>query len=65
MAAVQLDAVRKVYANGHVAVAFTAGAETPIYVRPERLRSELSRRGFAEFAEVSAGRGTALLARRS
>ena len=59
------ELARVTTSNGHVAVAFTAGAETPIYVRPERLRSELSRRGFAEFAEVSAGRGTALLARRS
>ena len=51
--------------DGHLVVAFTGGSGTPIYVPPERLRSELRRRGFAEFAEVSAGRGTALLARRS
>ena len=50
--------------DGHVVTAFTGGAGTPIYVPPERLRHELGRRGFAEFAEVSAGRGTALLARR-
>jgi ubiquinone/menaquinone biosynthesis C-methylase UbiE len=50
--------------DGHVVTAFTGGADTPIYVSPERLRHELGRRGFAEFAEVSAGRGTALLARR-
>jgi ubiquinone/menaquinone biosynthesis C-methylase UbiE len=51
--------------DGHLVVAFTGGSGTPIYVPPERLRSELRRRGFAEFAELSAGRGTALLARRS
>jgi len=51
--------------GGHLVIAFTGGSGTPIYVTPERLRSELGRRGFAEFAEVSAGRGTALLARRS
>ena len=50
--------------DGHVVTAFTGGAGTPIYVPTERLRHELGRRGFAEFAEVSAGRGTALLARR-
>ena len=51
--------------GGHLVIAFTGGSETPIYVPPERLRGELGRRGFAEFAEVSAGRGTALVARRS
>ena len=51
--------------GGHLVVAFTGGSGTPIYVPPERLRRELGRRGFAEFAEVSAGRGTALLARKS
>jgi hypothetical protein len=48
-----------------VLIAYSAGAETPIYVPPERLRSELERRGFAEFAELSAGRGTSLLAVKS
>jgi ubiquinone/menaquinone biosynthesis C-methylase UbiE len=51
--------------GGHVLVAYSAGRETPIYVPTERLRNELSRRGFAEFAELSAGRGTALLAVKS
>jgi ubiquinone/menaquinone biosynthesis C-methylase UbiE len=50
---------------GRVLVAYSAGPETPIYVPPERLRKELSRRGFAEFAELSAGRGSALLAVKS
>ena len=43
---------------------FSAGPETPIYVAPERLRSELGRRGFTDFAEISAGVGTAFLARK-
>ena len=48
--------------GGQVLVAYSAGPETPIYVPPERLRTELGRRGFADFAELSAGRGSALLA---
>jgi SAM-dependent methyltransferase len=50
--------------RGHVLIAFSAGDQTPIYVPPDRLRAELERRGFADFADFSAGRGTALLARR-
>lgn len=50
--------------GGAVAFSFSGGSETPIYVAPERLRAELARRGFADFAEFSAGRGTALLARK-
>jgi ubiquinone/menaquinone biosynthesis C-methylase UbiE len=49
--------------GGSIVFAFSGGAETPIYVPPERLRDELSRRGFTDFAEFAAGRGTALLAR--
>ena len=49
--------------GGRIAVAFSAGAQTPIYVEPERLRRELTRRGFAEFADFSAGEGTALTAK--
>jgi ubiquinone/menaquinone biosynthesis C-methylase UbiE len=56
------ELARVVAPGGHVVIAFSAGAETPIYVATRRLRSELGRRGFSEFAEVSAGRGTALLA---
>ena len=50
--------------RGHVVIAYSSGAETPIYVPADRLRTELARRGFAEFAELSAGRGTALVARK-
>jgi ubiquinone/menaquinone biosynthesis C-methylase UbiE len=50
--------------GGYTLFAFSGGAETPIYVRPERLRAELERRGFTDFASFETGRGTALLARR-
>jgi SAM-dependent methyltransferase len=59
------DELARVLAPGGQALfAFSGGAGTPIYVPPERLRSELERRGFTEFAEFEAGRGTALLARK-
>ena len=50
--------------GGAVVFSFSRGASTPIYVPPDRLRRELGRRGFAEFAAFSAGPATALLARR-
>jgi ubiquinone/menaquinone biosynthesis C-methylase UbiE len=50
--------------GGAVLVSFSAGAQTPIYVPAERVRSELERRGFADFADFSAGNGTALLAQK-
>jgi SAM-dependent methyltransferase len=50
--------------GGYAVFAFSGGAETPIYVPAERLRGELSRRGFTEFADFAAGQGTALLARK-
>ena len=51
--------------GGFVVLGFTSGAQTPIYVPADRLRRELARREFVEFAEVSAGAGTALLARKA
>jgi ubiquinone/menaquinone biosynthesis C-methylase UbiE len=59
------ELARVVTHGGHVLFAFSGGPETPIYVPPERLRDELGRRGFKEFAELSAGRGTAFLATKS
>jgi ubiquinone/menaquinone biosynthesis C-methylase UbiE len=59
------ELARLVAPGGIVLMAFSGGAETPIYVPFERLRDELSRRGFAQFAEFAAGRGTALTARRA
>jgi ubiquinone/menaquinone biosynthesis C-methylase UbiE len=50
--------------GGQAVFAFSLGPGTPIYVPPERLRRELARRGFTEFAEFAAGKGTALLARK-
>jgi ubiquinone/menaquinone biosynthesis C-methylase UbiE len=59
------DEIARVTAPGGYALfAFSGGAETPIYVPPQRLRSELSRRGFSDFAEISAGPGTAMVARK-
>jgi SAM-dependent methyltransferase len=50
--------------GGWLIVAFSGGAGTPIYVKPERLRVELGRRGFSDFADFSTDPGTALLARK-
>jgi ubiquinone/menaquinone biosynthesis C-methylase UbiE len=58
------ELARVVASRGHVVIAYSSGSETPIYVPADRLRTELGRRGFAEFAELSAGRGTALVARK-
>jgi ubiquinone/menaquinone biosynthesis C-methylase UbiE len=59
------DELARVLAPGGQAVfAFSLGPGTPIYVPPERLRQALARRGFTEFAEFDAGKGTALLARK-
>ena len=59
------ELARVVGPQGQLVFAFSGGAGTPIYVAPARLRSELTKRGFTEFAELSAGRGTALIARKS
>jgi SAM-dependent methyltransferase len=56
---------RLVVPGGHALFAFSMGPETPIFVPAERLRAELERRGFAEFADFEAGQGTALLARKA
>jgi ubiquinone/menaquinone biosynthesis C-methylase UbiE len=59
------DEVARVLApGGHALFAFSSGAQTPIYVPVQRLRDELTRRGFTQFAEFDAGRGNALLARK-
>jgi ubiquinone/menaquinone biosynthesis C-methylase UbiE len=60
-----LDEVARVLRPGGWTIfAFSSGPQTPIWVEPHRLRSELERRGFADFAEIAAGRGAAVLARR-
>jgi ubiquinone/menaquinone biosynthesis C-methylase UbiE len=58
------EVARVVAPGGHALFAFSSGPTTPIYVPAERLREELGRRGFTEFAEFAAGRGTSLLARK-
>jgi SAM-dependent methyltransferase len=50
--------------GGTLVLSFSRGSETPIYVAPDRLRRELERRGFTEFAEFSAEPATALRAQR-
>jgi ubiquinone/menaquinone biosynthesis C-methylase UbiE len=61
-----LDETKRVLRPGGWTVfAFSSGPETPIWVEPERLRTELERRGFTDFAEVAAGRGVAVVARRA
>jgi ubiquinone/menaquinone biosynthesis C-methylase UbiE len=59
------DELARVLAPGGQAVfAFSLGPGTPIYVPLERIKRELASRGFTEFAEFAAGKGTALLARK-
>jgi ubiquinone/menaquinone biosynthesis C-methylase UbiE len=59
------DELARVLASGGQALfAYSSGPTTPIYVPPERLREELWRRGFTEFAEFAAARGNSLLARK-
>ena len=50
--------------GGALLIAFSSGPATPIHVPHEALRDELRRRGFRRFDEVTAGPGTALIARR-
>jgi ubiquinone/menaquinone biosynthesis C-methylase UbiE len=58
------ELARIVAPGGTLVLSFSKGAQTPIYVAPDRLRNELGSRGFAEFAEFSADPATALRARR-
>jgi ubiquinone/menaquinone biosynthesis C-methylase UbiE len=51
--------------GGYLAVAYSMGPKTPIWVPLERVRDELQRRGFLHIADFEAGAGLALLARRS
>jgi ubiquinone/menaquinone biosynthesis C-methylase UbiE len=58
------EVARVLREGGHVVFAFSSGATTPIYVPAQTLRAELATRGFTDFAEFTAGRGNALLARK-
>jgi ubiquinone/menaquinone biosynthesis C-methylase UbiE len=60
-----LDEVARVLKpGGWTLYAFSAGSETPIWVEPAVLKRELERRGFTDFAEIAAGRGKAVVARK-
>lgn len=48
--------------GGRVAIAFSRGPETPIWVPLERVRAELERRNFAHVTTFSNGLGQSLLA---
>ena len=50
--------------GGYVAVSYSMGPRTPIWVPIERGRAELERRGFVHVADFRAGPGIALLAKR-
>lgn len=50
--------------GGVVAICYTRGAETPIWVPPERIQNELVSRGFAHVADFPSGPGIAVLARK-
>jgi ubiquinone/menaquinone biosynthesis C-methylase UbiE len=58
------ELVRVTAPDGAIVFSYSRGDETPIYVPAERLRRELERRGFPQFADFSAPPATALLARR-
>jgi hypothetical protein len=60
------DEIARVTApGGAVVFTFSRGADTPIYVRAERLRNELGKRGFSGFEAFSAGPATALRAHKA
>jgi len=59
------ELARVTASGGHLVLSFSAGPETPIWVPPERLRSELGAHGFTDFADFAADGATALLARRA
>jgi ubiquinone/menaquinone biosynthesis C-methylase UbiE len=59
------DEIARVTApGGYVAVSYTMGPQTPIWVPLKRVRTELERRGFLHVADFRAGSGIALLAKR-
>jgi ubiquinone/menaquinone biosynthesis C-methylase UbiE len=59
------ELARIVEPGGYALFSFSSGPTTPIYVPPETLRRELEARGFTEFAELAAGRGNGLVARKA
>jgi len=60
------DEIERVTApRGQVAIAYSRGPQTPIWVPLERVRSELERRNFTHVATFSGGAGLSLLARKA
>ena len=55
---------RVVRPGGRAIFAFSRGAETPIWVPPDKLRVRLGEVGFGEVQELAAGTGVAVLAAR-
>jgi malonyl-CoA O-methyltransferase len=51
--------------GGSVAISYTLGPATPIFVPLDRVDAELARRGFGERHHATGGRGLALLATKS
>ena len=58
------ELVRVIAPGGHVAIAYSMGDRTPIYVPLPRVRAELERRGLVVSVEQPTGPGLSLLARR-
>jgi SAM-dependent methyltransferase len=58
------ELVRVVAPGGHIAIAYSMGDRTPIYVPLPRVRAELERRGLAVLLEHATGPGLSLLAER-
>jgi len=58
------ELVRVLAPGGHVALAYSLGDRTPIYVPLPRVRAELERRGLAVLLEQETGPGLSLLALR-
>jgi SAM-dependent methyltransferase len=51
--------------GGRVAISYSRGAATPIWVPLERVQAELERRNFSHIATFSSGPGLSLLARKN
>ena len=59
------ELARVTASGGYVAIAYSMGPNTPIWVPLDRVRDELQHRSFLHVADFEAGSGVALLARRS
>jgi ubiquinone/menaquinone biosynthesis C-methylase UbiE len=59
------ELARVTTAGGHVAIAYSLGPQTPIWVPLERVQAELEGRGFVHVANFSVTPGVSLLARKA